>query len=76
MESLANHPAQVGPPGVLPVRRRILILKCSDPSRWYSQSVGQVFDLLWRDRDGWWVRELDDIHLTNVVLPQDAELVP
>lgn len=56
--------------------RRIRILKCSDQSRWYAQNVGQVFDLLWKDSCGWWVRELDDIHLSNVILTQDAELLP
>jgi hypothetical protein len=56
---------------------KIQVKGCSDGLFWYSQHVGEQFDVVWFDPDEavFWVRERDQFHARNWIACRDAEVV-
>ncbi len=56
---------------------KIQVKGCSDGLFWYSQHVGEQFDVVWFDPDEavFWVRERDQFHARNWIACRDAEVI-
>ena len=51
---------------------RVKILRCSDPSMWYKNLVGQSIQIEAMDLDGMWAREGGAYNCLNVIRPEDV----
>lgn len=56
---------------------KIQVKGCSDGLFWYSQHIGEQFDVVWFDPDEavFWVRERDQFHARNWIACRDAEVI-
>ena len=57
---------------------KIQVKHCSDSLLWYSQHVGEQFDVVWFDPDEavFWVREKDELYKArNWIACKDAEVI-
>lgn len=53
---------------------RIKVKKSSDALFWYTQHIGEIFEVMATDIDRYWVRELDEYHCLNFILKVDCEV--
>jgi hypothetical protein len=56
---------------------KIQVKGCSDGLFWYSQHIGEQFDVVWFDPDEavFWVRERDQYSARNWIACRDAEVI-
>jgi hypothetical protein len=56
---------------------KIQVKGCSDGLFWYSQHIGEQFDVVWFDPDEavFWVRERDQYSARNWIACSDAEVI-
>lgn len=56
---------------------KIQVKGCSDGLFWYSQHIGEQFDVVWFDPDEavFWVRERDQYSARNWIACMDAEVI-
>lgn len=55
--------------------RKVYIARCSSPSYWYKNLVGQTILCEFIDREGYWAREGGIFNCINVIKREDAKLL-
>lgn len=56
-------------------KKQVLIEKCSNPSLWYKNYVGEIFTIEKENIDVYWTRERDFYKSLNFILKVDANVL-
>lgn len=71
------HVSLPRPPRLGQPIRKATINKCSSPSAWYRDLVGETVIVEFIDSQGYWSRERDGVYnCINWIRPEDATLHP